>query len=104
MAFEPLTPDLFLLRILVPHVAKELLKEDCNITNDDVAVDLLRDSSPYGLFMFPHEDDSPDSYVEEMMLERARKRKQQKHSHQEPSAQTPRPRPKPLGTKKKKVN
>ncbi|KAM6496813.1 RTC4-like domain containing protein, partial [Amanita muscaria] len=58
---NPLTPEQFVQRVLVPEVALRLIQEDMDLrgpTHIAKALQVLRDSSKYGVAMFP--DDSND--------------------------------------------
>jgi hypothetical protein len=59
---SPLTSNEFIQRILVPEVAVRLIKEDQNLEGDVgtiEALQILRESSAYGVAMFP--EDSGES-------------------------------------------
>lgn len=87
----PLTTNEFVQRILVPEVALHLIMEDKHMdSNEDVkaAVAILRDSSAYGVAMFPEDggewDTRRNKHQEEkigvgdmIVLERARKRRKE---------------------------
>ncbi|KAF8629092.1 hypothetical protein AX15_003583 [Amanita polypyramis BW_CC] len=86
----PLTPEHFVQRVLVPEVAARLIQEDMDLYGDSglsKALQVLRDSSKYGVAMFP--DDSADNgkgdfadpdqlgVVDLIVMERARKRRKE---------------------------
>ena len=103
---SPLTSNEFIQRILVPEVAVRLIKEDQNLEGDvgtNEALQILRESSAYGVAMFP-EDSGESAGVgpsrgsrgqrreDEMgagdliVMERARKRRkelEEEHEHEE---------------------
>ncbi|KAJ6497554.1 RTC4-like domain-containing protein [Mycena sanguinolenta] len=94
---NPLTPNEFIQRILVPEVGMRLVMEDMDLTLDDQsdkrrAVAVLRESASYGVAMFP--EDGPESggvsgkkhngdneeamgLAEQIVMERARKRRKE---------------------------
>ena len=92
----PLTSNEFILRILVPEVALRLIMEDRELDGDDgmhQALIVLRESSTYGVAMFP-EDGGEGSNGRErrddalwvgdkIVMERARKRRRELEEEEE---------------------
>ncbi|KAJ7030004.1 RTC4-like domain-containing protein [Mycena alexandri] len=93
---DPLTPNEFIQRILVPEVGMRLVIEDMDLDSEDRtdkkrAVAVLRDSASYGVAMFPEdggdwagvsgkknrEDDEAMGVADLMVMERARKRRKE---------------------------
>ncbi|KAJ7747763.1 RTC4-like domain-containing protein [Mycena metata] len=92
---DPLTPNEFVQRILVPEVGMRLVIEDMELdvegrTDKKRAVAVLRDSASYGVAMFPEDggdwagvsgknrvDDEAMGVADLMVMERARKRRKE---------------------------
>ncbi|KAJ7496832.1 RTC4-like domain-containing protein [Mycena latifolia] len=93
---DPLTPNEFIQRILVPEVGMRLVIEDMDLDVADrsdkkQAVAVLRESASYGVAMFPEDggdwagasgkkksaDDEVMGVAEQMVMERARKRRKE---------------------------
>lgn len=70
----PLTPTEFIQRVLVPEAAVALICRDLSV-DKEAAIKTLRDSSQYGVAMFPDMD--KDDVGEEIVRERARVRRQE---------------------------
>ncbi|KAH9479734.1 hypothetical protein JR316_0008329 [Psilocybe cubensis] len=87
----PLTPTEFIQRILVPEVALHLIMEDRNLEGDEgmkEALKILRESSAYGVSMFPEDacepgasqkpiDETKLGVGDRIVMERARKRRKE---------------------------
>lgn len=94
---SPLTPTEFIQRILVPEVALHLIMEDQNLENDEdgmkEALEILRDSSSYGVAMFPEDrgewgqnkgrDMEKMGEADLIVMERARKRRKELKAEEE---------------------
>ncbi|KAJ7188773.1 RTC4-like domain-containing protein [Mycena filopes] len=93
---DPLTPNEFIQRILVPEVGMRLVIEDMDLnpearSDKKQAVAVLRESASYGVAMFPEDggdlaggsgkksrgDDDGMAVAELMVMERARKRRKE---------------------------
>jgi hypothetical protein len=94
---DPLTPNEFIQRILVPEVGMRLVMEDMDLNPDNKsdkkrAVTVLRESASYGVAMFPEDggdwagasgkkkdDDDEEAMggADRMVMERARKRRKE---------------------------
>ncbi|KAJ7099513.1 RTC4-like domain-containing protein, partial [Mycena belliarum] len=94
---DPLTPNEFIQRILVPEVGMRLVIQDMHLDVEDrsdkkQAVAVLRESASYGVAMFPEDggdwagasgkkksdtDDDVMGVAEQMVMERARKRRKE---------------------------
>ncbi|KAK2465689.1 hypothetical protein APHAL10511_002233 [Amanita phalloides] len=85
---EPLTPKQFVQRVLVPEVAIRLIQEDMGLNGASSlseAIQVLQDSSKFGVAMFPDDsaekddmDDIDQLGVADMIaMERARKRRKE---------------------------
>ncbi|KAJ7935204.1 RTC4-like domain-containing protein [Mycena leptocephala] len=94
---DPLTPNEFIQRILVPEVGMRLVMEDMDLNPDDKsdkkrAVTVLRESASYGVAMFPEDggdwagasgkkkdNDGEEAMgvADRMVMERARKRRKE---------------------------
>ncbi|KAK0457879.1 RTC4-like domain-containing protein [Desarmillaria tabescens] len=78
----PLTPNEFTQRILVPEVAVRLIRQDMDVSPSK-ALKILRESSSYGVAMFPEDDsgwgekkdDDVMGVADLMVMARARKRR-----------------------------
>jgi len=113
----PLTANEFVQRILVPEVALHLIMEDKGFKSDgdmEEALTILRESSIYGVAMFPEDGGEWDNSKKEennrkmdvgerIVMERAKKRRkeleEEEREEKERSLvkeQQPRPRPKPV--------
>ncbi|KAJ7435749.1 hypothetical protein FB451DRAFT_959645, partial [Mycena latifolia] len=79
---KPLTPEQFLLQILLPEVGMRLIVQDLSLNlkipaDKEKAVGVMRDSAVYGVTMFPlDETDSPNA-GEEIVIERAQQRRRE---------------------------
>jgi len=89
-SISPLTPTEFVQRILVPEVALRLIMEDKGLGGDGgmaEALEILRDSSSYGVAMFPEDggewggkkkkDEEKMGAGDLIVMERARKRRKE---------------------------
>jgi hypothetical protein len=67
---QPLTPQLFVEHLLVPHVATVLISQDRNLELQD-AYELMLSSGEFGHYKFPvdDEDDELDSIIRVMARE-----------------------------------
>ncbi|KAJ7270080.1 RTC4-like domain-containing protein [Mycena haematopus] len=94
---DPLTPNEFIQRILVPEVGMRLVMTDMDLILDDQsdkqkAVAVLRESASYGVAMFPEDggesggvsgkthtgdDEEAMGVAEQIVMERARKRRKE---------------------------
>ena len=92
----PLTSNEFILRILVPEVALRLIMEDRELDGDDgmhQALIVLRESSTYGVAMFPEDGgegrtgrkrrDDALWVGDKIVMERARKRRKELEEEEE---------------------
>lgn len=110
---KPLTANEYVQRILVPEVAVKLIMGDQN-TSYEKAVAVLRESSNYGVAMFPEDGgewgekkhrktDDDMGVADKMIMERARKRRielEKEEEEEDNARKKDRPKPKPLGRKK----
>ncbi|KAF8586369.1 hypothetical protein K439DRAFT_1408955 [Ramaria rubella] len=76
---EPLTPDQFLTRVLVPETAVLLIQEDMNLSTRGEVLRVLDESKKYGLAMFPEQAQGEDiaEIGENLAKERARIRRKE---------------------------
>lgn len=92
----PLTSNEFVLRVLVPEVALRLIMEDRNLEGNDgmdQALIVLRESSTYGVAMFPEDGgegstgkkrrDDTMFVGDKIVMERARKRRKELEEEEE---------------------
>jgi hypothetical protein len=113
----PLTANEFVQRILVPEVALHLIMEDKGFGDEDMteALTILRDSSAYGVAMFPEDGGEWDGNKKQeeigkigvgdrIVMERARKRRKELEEEEREETERrvvkeqsrPRPRPRPV--------
>lgn len=113
----PLTANEFVQRILVPEVALHLIMEDKGFGDEDMteALTILRDSSAYGVAMFPEdggewdgnkkqEENGKIGVGDRIVMERARKRRKELEEEEREEKERrvvkeqsrPRPRPRPV--------
>jgi len=113
----PLTANEFVQRILVPEVALHLIMEDKGFGDEDMkeALTILRDSSAYGVAMFPEdggewggnkkqEENGKIGVGDRIVMERAKKRRKELEEEEREEMERrvvkeqsrPRPRPRPV--------
>jgi hypothetical protein len=113
----PLTANEFVQRILVPEVALHLIMEDKGFGDEDMteALTILRDSSAYGVAMFPEdggewdgnkkqEENGKIGVGDRIVMERAKKRRKELEEEEREEKERrvvkeqsrPRPRPRPV--------
>jgi len=114
----PLTANEFVQRILVPEVALHLIMEDKGLSDGDMkeALTILRESSAYGVAMFPEdggewdggkkqEENGKIGVGDRIVMERAKKRRKELEEEEREEKERkvvkeqqsrPRPRPRPV--------
>ncbi|KIM44795.1 hypothetical protein M413DRAFT_362806 [Hebeloma cylindrosporum] len=117
-SIAPLTANEFVQRILVPEVALHLIMEDKGFSDEDMqeALTILRESSAYGVAMFPEdggewdgnkkqEENGKIGVGDRIVMERAKKRRKELEEEEREEKERkavkeqqsrPRPRPKPV--------